>query len=270
MKLIIADLDGTLVHQQKITDKTKETIKKLKDAGHMFTIATGRHMHATKEIARQLNVLYPVICTNGAFIYDFNKDVVIHEQTIDSATVLEVMTFCDNKEIDYLLYTTKGIIATNVSRQKLVQRIGTFEAVVVPLDEMNRHIQLGVIKILVIDDDIAHIKTLKNYLDDLTELHYVQSQPSFLDIGHYLSTKGNALKKLTQYLNINLEDVLAIGDQENDISMIEVAGIGVAMGNGQEALKKAADFITKTYDEDGFAHAIDVHIFNKNTVKGAL
>ena len=85
----------------------------------------------------------------------------------------------------------------------------------------------------------------------------VYNQPTFLDIGHVLSTKGRALSLLAKHLCISLKDVIAIGDQENDISMIEAAGIGIAMGDGQEMLKKKADYITSPFHENGFTKAIN-------------
>lgn len=263
MKLIIADLDGTLVHNQTITEQTKTTIKLLKEKGYKFTIATGRHMHATKDIAKMLDVDYPIICTNGGFIYDFKNDLVIHQQIIDESIVLNIMETCNQKKMDYLLYTTKDIIATQKSYQKLQDRIGAFDAVKVPLEALKDYLHLGVVKILIIDEDHQNIQSIKTYLDHIQDVHYVQSQPAFLDIGHHLSSKGYALNKLTEYLNIELSEVFAIGDQENDISMIEVAGIGVAMGNGQEALKKCADFVTTDHANEGFTHAVNQFIFNQ-------
>lgn len=263
MKLIVADLDGTLVLKKQVTKETLETVKKIKEEGHLFTIATGRHMDATRDMVRLFDVHLPVICGNGAIIYDFDQDKIIHQQTILAETVQSIMALCDVYDVDFLLYTTKHIVSTKKASEKLFSRIGSFDVKLVEKHELEQYIELGVIKILVIDDRNDVISSLKKALHTKKDVHYVQSQTSFLDIGHALSTKGRALKILSEHIQISLKHVIAIGDQENDISMIENAGVGVSMGDGDEALKKSADFITKTFHEEGFSEAINHLLFNK-------
>ena len=257
MKMIIADLDGTLVSKKEVTNETKETIHALKQSGHLFTIATGRHMDATKDMVDLFDVHLPVICGNGSIIYDFDAQKIIHKQTILDKTVLDIMSLCDIYNVDFLMYTTKDIVTTHEGYHKLSSKIGDFKVKVVNRKMLGDFIHLGVIKILVIDERDDVIEDMKKRLDIYKDLHYVQSQPTFLDIGHVLSTKGRALSLLAKHLCISLKDVIAIGDQENDISMIEAAGIGIAMGDGQEMLKKKADYITSPFHENGFTKAIN-------------
>jgi hydroxymethylpyrimidine pyrophosphatase-like HAD family hydrolase len=82
-----------------------------------------------------------------------------------------------------------------------------------------------------------------------------------LDIGNHQTNKGNTIKKLADLLDVDIKEVLAIGDQENDIEMIKTAGLGIAMGNGHKNLKRVADDVTDTYEQDGFTKAIKKHIF---------
>lgn len=263
MKLIVADLDGTLILKQEITDQTKETIKRLKEKGFLFTIATGRHFHAAQAYVEMFNVNLPVICSNGAFIYDYHKKEILHQQLIDPSVVSIVMKYCDDVGVDFLVYTTQAIYATEQAKQKLMSRIGDVRVNVKKRSELDEITAQGVVKVLVIEDDESKRTILKKRLDHEPTIKYVQSQPSFLDIGHKLSEKGNALVRLAQYLHVSLADIFAIGDQENDISMIQNAGMGVAMGDGEASLLQVADYITKTFHEDGFSDAVKTLIFKE-------
>jgi len=262
MKLVIADLDGTLVHKQFVSKETLKTIKKLKEQGILFTIATGRHMVATKELAENLEVDLPVICGNGAIIYDFKSNQIMHQEIISDDILHRIMDRCFDDHLDFLMYTTKHVVATQQAANKIHEKIGVFDTHIVDKGELKDYIKTGVFKILVIDEGIDKLKTLKTYLSIFKEISMVQSRPFFLDIGHHLSNKGRTVKKLADILNVEIKDVLAIGDQENDITMIETAGLGIAMGNGHLELKRAADDITDTYENEGFTKAMKKHILS--------
>jgi Cof subfamily protein (haloacid dehalogenase superfamily) len=261
MKLIIADLDGTLVEKKQVSDQTKKTLKKLKEQGYLFTIATGRHMVATKELAEILEIDLPVICGNGAIIYDYKKDEIINQEVLDPKTVESIMDLCFDHKVSFLMYTTKYVVATEEAKDKIHAQIGYFDTHVVKKEQLKDYIDIGVFKILAIDEHHEKLMHIKKELSYLNDIHMVQSRPIFLDIGHKDTNKGNTIKHLAKLLDVNIEDVLAIGDQENDITMIQTAGIGVAMGNGHIELKRVADEITDTYEQDGFTKAIEKHIF---------
>lgn len=260
MKLVIADLDGTLVHKQYVSNQTLRTIKKLREQGIMFTIATGRHMVATKELVERLEVDLPVICGNGAIIYDFKNNEIIHQEVLPEGILHRIIDRCFEEDLDFLMYTTKDVVATKQAAIKIHEKIGVFDTHIVQKSELKDYIKTGVFKILVIDDTIEKIKTLKQFLLDTKGISMVQSRPFFLDIGHHLSHKGRTVLKLSDLLGVDINDVLAIGDQENDITMIKTAGLGISMGNGHVDLKKVADDITDTYDNEGFTKAMKKHV----------
>ena len=263
MRLVIADLDGTLVEKKQVSKASLNTIKKLKEQGYLFTIATGRHMVATKELANLLEVELPVICGNGAIIYDFKKDEIIEKEVLDPKTVDHIMNLCFKQQVSFLMYTTKHVVSTLEAKEKIHAQIGYFDTHVVNQDQLNDYIDIGVFKILAIDDNHEKLMQIKKELKHQEDISMVQSRPIFLDIGHKNTNKGNTIRHLAKLLDVNIEDVLAIGDQENDIQMIQTAGIGIAMGNGHIELKKVADDVTDTYEHDGFTKAIVKHIFNK-------
>ncbi|MBU1142400.1 MAG: Cof-type HAD-IIB family hydrolase [Firmicutes bacterium] len=262
MKLVVADLDGTLVHKG-FSKETLNTVKKLQDQGLIFTIATGRHFLTAKDYVKELNVKYPAIYSNGAYIYDMENNKVIYQALIDESTSLQVMEICNRSKVDFIIYTVNHIYTTQKARDKMVSIIGIYDMEIVSEDELKLSVKNGVIKILVIDDDMKRIKEVRETLSQIKEIYPIQSQKNFLDIGHHLANKGNALSILAKHFNISLQDSMAIGDQENDIKMIQVAGVGVAMGDGSSLLKDEADFITKSFQENGFSYAVEKYFFSK-------
>jgi hypothetical protein len=261
MKMIIADLDGTLVHKKEMSDKTKQTIQRLQNEGYLFTLATGRHKDAVRTMSQALNITLPIICTNGAMIYDFQQEKTLHQDLIDPQVANQVLSLLDENQTNYLLYTTQSIVSTRSAKTLLESRIGTFDSVVVESNQIQSYVSLGLLKILIIEPNDIHFNDLRLKLSKIDSVYVLSSQASFLDIGNKVANKGRALKILCDQLGLPLTAVLSIGDQENDLTMIQLAGIGVAMGDGDAILKEQAKYVTKSFKEDGFTHAINTLIF---------
>jgi Cof subfamily protein (haloacid dehalogenase superfamily) len=117
-------------------------------------------------------------------------------------------------------------------------------------------------KVLAINYDENFInKLIEELREKYPEIYVVRSFKYFCEIANKEATKGNAIKFLANKYGIKIEEVMAIGDQNNDIEMVETAGVGVAMGNGTEEIKKAADYITTSVDEDGFVKAVNKFVW---------
>ena len=263
MKMIVADLDGTLLNKG-FTNETLNTVKKLQDKGYIFTIATGRHLSIAKKYVKELNVKYPAIYSNGAHIYDIENDKTIYQAFIEEQAALDTMRICNDFNIGFIVYTVDHVYATKDARDKLIARVGNYDIDVLDYDELKLCVKKGVVKILIFDDDKESIIKIRAVLDQEKEICAVQSHPNYLEVSHHSVNKGNALTILANYLNISLKDSMAIGDQENDIKMIQVAGIGVAMGDGNPLLLKEANYITKSFAENGFSYAVSDLIFKEH------
>lgn len=261
MKMIIADLDGTLIYKKEMSDKTKETIQRLQDEGYVFTLATGRHKDAVKSMAKTLDIRWPIICTNGAMIYDFKHQTVLYQDVIDPAVVSQVLAILNQQNTNYLLYTTQMIVSNQNAKALLESRIGTFESVVVDSKHLEPYLKQGLLKILIIEPNAVKFNALRTTLSQIDDVYVLSSQTSFIDVGNKIASKGRALHILCQHLGIPLAEVLSIGDQENDLSMVQIAGVGVAMGDGEDSLKQQAKFVTKPFKEEGFTYAINTFIF---------
>lgn len=264
IKLVIADLDGTLYHDNVISEETKNMINRLRNDGIIFTIATGRHFTGSVGIIEELEVKGPVICSNGAYVGIPEEQLILKEVLIDTDLVLKVINRLYETKSTFLLYTSKRIVGTQESRDALYQRIGNFPAKIVSLEEMSNYVDEGVVKILIIEPNETTFKKLFEELQEYQEASVVSSNNSFIDIGCKQSSKGHSLQVICDYYNVKLNEVFAIGDQENDISLIQEAHIGVAMGNGTDLLKSKADFVTKSIQEEGFSYAVKKLIYEES------
>jgi len=262
-KLIIADLDGTLIEKGFISNKTLQTVRELREAGHLFTIATGRHVTAALPVIQRLNVDLPVICSNGAYVGFPLQNQVMEETTIDQSLVQDALHHIERLQANCLLYTTKQIVGTKMAKQRLEDKIGPTNALAVTHDALSNYIEEGVIKILVIEPDENNYQKLYEHFMSQPKLSVVSSNLGFLDLGNKHTSKGHAMNVICDYLEEDISQVIAIGDQENDKTMLSVADIGIAMGNASPTLKDSADYVTKPFSEDGFSHAIKRFVFDK-------
>ena len=261
IKLIVTDLDGTLVCNHEVSDVNLETIKKLHDNNYNFTVATGRHIDSARRVTDYLDLKLPMICNNGAQIIDTSTFEIIYELRIDEQHVRDIVDYCDKINVKYLLCSSRHILCDLEAQQLLLKHVGKVPVKVLSDEDLKASIKNGIIKVLVVEFNQSKLNLVTNLLKDRNELTAVMSQTGFLNISHKDATKGTALVQLANILNISIDETLALGDEENDSTLILNAGIGVAMGNGTNKLKQLADDITKTNCEDGFTHTVNKYIF---------
>lgn len=274
-KMVVVDLDGTLLNDKKqVSKRNAEVIKKIhKEKGVTFVIATGRDINYVSQVIGEIRdtVNQYIIASNGAIIKDNSKDEYMLKNYIDKTEVLKIIDICREKNLEGLFQTydeklaEREQIAKRNPDTKLVEDlkkyylengISTTSMVTLcgsekDLKEMKQEIKL---KFSGLDTtDIC------DFLFDMGEEVY---QTKYIDVMKKGSSKANAIKILADYLHINKEEIVVMGDGANDISMFEMSGYKVAMENGKEELKKRADYITVNNNQDGVAKALE-EIFNK-------
>lgn len=262
MKMIVSDLDGTLEHEGIITKETLEAIKRLQLEGYIFTIASGRHFNEGIEVVKRLGIKQPVIFSNGAYIYDVSNGRVLQKTIIEKAAFKKALDICSTYNLTYLLDTERELLATNEAKEFMSTK-GYFINMKILSKEKIKHTTDDVLKLLIVERDTKLLNKVREELLEIPELSVVLSQNDFLDIGSINSNKGRAVQFISNYLEIPINECLTIGDQENDVKMINVAGVGVAMGKGHNRLKEAATFVTKSFRENGFSFAMNKFIFSK-------
>ena len=266
IKMVVTDIDGTIYSPQiGITDEVKKCIKNLVDNGIHFAIATGRNFGSTKCVADEIGVKCPLICYQGGLINTYSGDK-IDVKYVDEKLARKIVKELRARNIHMNVYIEDVLFVENDNDyiKEYVGDKGIDYFKVSSFDELD-FTKLN--KILAIDKDTSIIENLiKELQTRYPELYVVKSQPIFCEIANKEATKGNAIKLLAEKFGFTENEVLAIGDQNNDIEMVVTAGVGVAMGNGTEDIKAKADYITDTVLNNGFVKAIDKFVWGKENV----
>jgi Cof subfamily protein (haloacid dehalogenase superfamily) len=286
MKLIAIDMDGTLVNKQlKVTKENSKVISQAVKDGHHVVIATGRSYDEARHTLEDAELHLPLICVNGAEIRSAEWEI-LSSTPLEFSQYEEIKSILDKEDIYYELYTSKGtytdnrekayevmkdiVITSNPEatdddvqkaalrrfRLGLVSVVGDFEKL---LDQKD----IEVYKFLAFSSDNDKLQRAFQHLQAVDDLAVSSSADNNLEITNSEAQKGVALKRFADIKGIPLENTMAIGDNYNDVSMLEIAGFPVAMGNAVDEIKDMAAFVTKENDESGVAFAIQKFLETK-------
>jgi Cof subfamily protein (haloacid dehalogenase superfamily) len=260
-RLLAIDLDDSLLNDDiAISEKNKEAIRHAVDRGVIVTIATGRMLRATTPFVKHLGIDFPIITYQGALIANsLSKDVLLHIP-VDLDYAREIIGECHRNNVHLQVFVNDMYFYEKDNRYSdIYRRVSGIEGEAVgPLLDF---LTCEPTKLVMIDEP-ENIQKWQKYFGKKYEgrLEVVVSKANYLEFTHIEATKGNALKFLAGKHGIKQEEIIAIGDSFNDITMLRYAGLGVAMGNASEIVKSQADYVTYTNNEDGVAHVIEKFI----------
>ena len=293
-KLITADLDGTLLNSYGVvTEYNKSIIKQLKNIGIEFVIASGRPTDSIKTIAKEIECENYFISGNGAILYDAKNNQILYENTINKNKILEIIKICEENSIFYNIYTEREVIAKSLNYNVLY-----YHKENISKDEDNKtHINIieniyeyilnreeKIIKMTICDShksvfnaiikkikliegievlDVSHMsrKIIKQGTEEIPiEYFYTEISAKNVD-------KWNAIQCLADKLGIKINEIIAIGDNINDLEMIKNAGLGIAMKGSTPILTSSSKYITKySNNEDGVGQALKEIILDNNII----
>lgn len=274
-KMVCIDMDGTLLGKgRKISNESKKVIKEIHDKGVEIVVTTGRIYNNAAYYSHLLGVESPVIAANGAIVREKNTNKVIYENPIKTEECIRLIELLYKMNVFFHFYTLDGIYCGNeltkfATKLYMTKQVGYDNLkikyhVIKDLEkwkEFFRKTNVQITKCIAFSTKPDKIIKLKKELDKLNGIVYFGSGSRSVEINNKGVSKGKAVKALADYYGFKREEIVCIGDNENDISMIEYAGFGVAMGNAIDPVKRLADYITDTNKEDGVAKAIK-KIFN--------
>lgn len=268
--MIVADIDGTLVTgDRQITPGVREAVRAVQAQGVRVCLATGRMWLSAEPYFRRLGADPPAILYNGGLVFDFTTQTVLRQVQLDydqARAVLETLRAIPEVQphlyVDNRVYTGQANAITDRYRRKdglQVEEVGDLVAFL-PRNPM---------KILIIGarPDLERAAALIRRLPP--PINLVFSEETYMEIIPAGSSKGVALQFVAQHLGIPLGAVIAVGDNLNDLEMIQLAGLGVAMGNAPDELKAHADFVTATNEQEGFRHVIERFILAGESTQSA-
>lgn len=267
-KLVCIDMDGTLLNRHhKVDEANKEALIKAHSMGVHIAISTGRMYTDAEYYSNLIGLKSPIIASNGALIKEKGTEEVIYKSVLDEDILLKLLDIFSKYNLKPIFHTPKKSYSGSVL-YKLVMQYAKFTGL------MGKNIKIeyvkhnkkwnsilsneknNIVKCEVIDKDEKKIKEVRSFLEKIDEIQLASSSKYNFEVTCKGVSKGSAVKALAEYYNIKQEEIIAIGDSENDMSMIKYAGMGVAMGNASEEIKKIADYITDTNDNNGVAKAL--------------
>ena len=269
MKILFTDLDGTLLDSGKnISPANLNAIDRMIKGGHKFVIATGRPIQSAIQISRRYGWTgegYYIASYNGGLIYDCNEDKALVRFPVKMEYVRHILDEAKASGIHAHTYDDVNVVSEKDTPELAAYCKGIMVPPVV-VDDATAYLKSEPIKVIAISNGShAVLDPFRNRLAPYCEgrLATVFSNPMLLEFENPRSTKGQAVSFMCSHFNIPLSDSIAVGDEENDISMIRTAGLGVAMANATDEVKAIAGYVTENdNDHDGISEIIYKFILN--------
>lgn len=264
--LMCSDLDDTLLTTDKnISEENKKAIEYFKSEGGLFTFATGRVVHGARMMLKYIKPNAPMVCFNGGAIYDFKHNKLLWSLSLD-AEAIEVVEFVDRffptAGVEVCTENTVYVAKTN----HIVQEHLAWETL--PEKYLDyKHITEEWKKVLfmVETDEIPKLRELIQTSPFAHKYSFIQSSPNYYELLPKGADKGAGLMKLAEILRIDPKKTVGMGDNENDITLVERAGVGIAVANAIDEVRTAADYIT--VDNNSSAVSAVIHAINDGQIK---
>ena len=237
-KLIALDLDGTLLTEEKtISAENRAALKEAQEAGITVMFSTGRGVQNVLQYIEELQLTSPLVTVNGGEIWKRPGELHVR-RTLDAALIRRMHKLAEQYDTWFWGYTVGGLY--NKERWLTDEETETKEW----------------LKFGYFTEDTSSLGKIHEELAAWGLLELTNSHPSNIEVNPKGVTKASGVREVCAMLGIGMSQVIAMGDSLNDESMIREAGLGIAMGNAQEAVKQFADTVTLTNEEHGVAHAI--------------
>lgn len=289
-KLVAIDLDGTLLNSfGEVTENTKNVLLEAKEKGIEIVLASGRPISSTKSLAVEIGLDHYIISGNGAVVYDIKNEAVVYDKFLSKEQVFNVIDVCEANSIFYNIYTEDEVITKSLNYNVLfyhkenIKKIEEKRTHINVVSNVKEYIEQSgntkFLKITVCDESkmifngiIRKLKELGG-LDILNVEHMsrkkfklgteeVSIEYHYTEITNENVNKWTAIEYLLNKLNIDKNDVVAIGDNINDREMIENSGLGIVMGNSNPIMKEIGNVVVADNNSEGVLEAFNKYILN--------
>lgn len=271
-KLLVLDLDGTLTNTRKeVTEHTRTTLIKAQEQGLKIVLASGRPTYGIAPLANllQLNKYEGyVLSYNGGEIIDWKTGELLYKNLLDPEVLPYLYQCANDNHFAIVTYDGEYVLTEYPDDEYVLKEALLNVMKIKKVDNFLKAVQHPIAKCLIVGEPtrLAVLeKEMYNHLHD--RMGVFRSEPYFLELVPKGIDKAQSLAVLLKEIGMTKDEMIAVGDGFNDLSMIKYAGLGVAMSNAQEVVKENADFITLSNEEDGVAHVVEKFILSENTYK---
>jgi len=262
VRLVIADVDGTLVtHDKILTQRAIQAVFKMREAGIQFAITSGRPPKGMAMLIEPLKLDEPIAAFNGGVVIQPDLKTVLAQNVLTPDVVKKTVPLILEHNLDVWIYTdttwfVRDMKAPHVAREQWTVK---FEPVVTDKLEM---LVDNVAKIVGVSDDLEAVARCEKDVQQAcgATVSAARSQPYYLDVTHPKANKGEVVLILSELLKIPPQEIATIGDMPNDVLMFVKSGVSIAMGNASPEVQKSATYVTTSSEDEGFANAIEKFI----------
>jgi Cof subfamily protein (haloacid dehalogenase superfamily) len=260
IRLVLADVDGTLVTKDKVlTERAKKAVHELHAKDILFAITSGRPPLGMKMLIEPLDLRTPVAGFNGGVFT--NPDLsVIEAHTLGTDSAKHAIDLIHQAGLVAWLYTAEDWFVPDVKGPHVDREAWTVKFAPKLLPDFSGHLNQAV-KIVGVSDDLDAVQKAEAMCQKELrgEVSAQRSQPYYLDVTNLAANKGGVADFLSQRLKISLEEIATLGDMPNDVPMFEKSGMSIAMGQSSPEVQAKANFVTAGYEDEGFAKALEEH-----------
>lgn len=272
--IIALDLDGTLLNSDKqLSPGNLAALKAANDAGYEIVPTTGRFYNAIPKVVRDLSFVRYAITINGAAVEDLKTNEVIYRAEIPLMQAIDIMTMLDAWPVIYDCFMDSAAWVTDEFKNHIDEMIQShhyrkmFRELRHSVPELKTFVEIqgkNVQKIQFFTyDPEVRLRLMREIPLMYADIYTSSSVPDNVEINQSRANKGEALLALAAHLGVPAENTVAFGDGTNDLTMIKMAGLGIAMENAVSELKEVADLVAASCDEDGVARGIELYCLNK-------
>ncbi|MCX7745592.1 MAG: Cof-type HAD-IIB family hydrolase [Clostridia bacterium] len=270
IKLLAIDLDGTLLNSDKrISEVNLNSVRNAVDRGVKVVVCSGRVFKGARAYARQIGLKGPLISSNGAVIKEIDTEEVIYQNLLNLEDALKVIEICHQERVYFHSYIGDVMYTENrecpsksywKGNDELPEEDRVEIRVVEDFGRVVRESGTTPAKFVIISKEPEKLAKTREYIKEISGVDVMSSHYDNFEIVNRGVNKGNALKILSQRYQVTAQELMAIGDNENDFAMLKFAGIKIAMGNADEKIKEISDYVTLTNDQNGVSKAIEKFI----------
>ena len=262
-RLLVLDVDGTLLNSEhQISKRTVMTLRKVQQMGVQVVLSSGRPTYGILPLAKILDLASYggyIIPYNGSQIIDMRDGRVLFEKRITPDMVPYVERKADQYGFDLMTYAEDVVVTNNAQNDHIINEARINGMKLWPVEDISIGIDFNPSKLVLVSDDPASIDELEQRWEKRLSgtLDVMRSEDFYLEVVPSGVSKANTLGVLLDMLGVKTEEVVAMGDGVSDVGMIQQAALGIAMGNARDSVKRCADTVTLSNDEDGVAVALE-------------
>jgi Cof subfamily protein (haloacid dehalogenase superfamily) len=265
IRLVIADVDGTLVTQEKIlTQRAIQSAMALRAAAIQFAVTSGRPPRGMAMLIDPLKIDEPLAAFNGGVIIKPDLTTILRENFLPRAMVEKVIKIILDHKLDAWIYTGRDWYVRDANAPHVAREQWTVKFAPMVVKSFDGLLE-NVAKVVGVSDDLDAVQRCEKDTQEACgdQASAARSQPYYLDVTHPKANKGEVVLAMSELLNIPVEQIATIGDMPNDVLMFRKSGISIAMGNASPEVQKSATYVTTSNEQEGFAEAMEKFVLQK-------